>query len=159
MSQDNTGSPKVFIHSDGVDHATGASPSIASNVLATAASFTITAGASNVCNVAIAITDNASTPNTLARAHNFEVWLCDASTGIGLTATTASGTVQAKSASGTVMGVLTTKKMLRVQSLATGIFTLEITDSAKTGFFVAVKLDTGAVFSVSRQLVSGDYGA
>jgi hypothetical protein len=158
MAQNNTGTPKVFIYSDGVDHATGATPSIAGSVLPTSATFAITAGAANVCNVAIAIKDNAAAPNTLARAHNFEVWLSDASTGVGLTATTASGTVQAKSASGTVLGALTAKKMLRVQSLATGIFTLEITDTAKTGFFVAVKLDTGAVFSVSRQLVTADYG-
>lgn len=158
MSQDNTGAPKVFIHSDGVDHATGATPSIAGNVVPTAASFSIAPGAANISNVTITIVDNASTPNTLTRAHNFELWLSDASTGIGLTATTASGTVQAKSASGTVLGALTAKKALRVQSLATGVFVLEITDTAKTGFFVAVKLDTGAVFSVSRQLTSADYG-
>jgi len=158
MSLINTGSQNVFSYSIGVDHATVASLMIIGDILATAATFAITAGSANICNVAITIKDNASTPNTLARAHNFEVWLSDASTGIGLTATTASGTVQAKSASGTVMGVLTTKICSRVQSLVTGIFTLEITDSAKTGFYIAVKLDTGAVFSVSRQLVTGDYG-
>jgi hypothetical protein len=38
------------------------------------------------------------------------------------------------------------------------VFILEITDTAKTGFYIAVKTDTGAVFQISRQLVTGDYG-
>jgi hypothetical protein len=148
--------PAVFIDDDGVDHRDGATPKLNSIYMPVAADFSIAQGAANVCNVTITIQDNNDT--TLARPHNFEVWLSDAATGIGLTATTASGTVQAKAASGTVMGVMTTKKALRVQSLATGVFILEITDTAKTGFYVAVKLDTGAVFEVSRQLVTGDYG-
>lgn len=152
----NTIAPYVYVDSDGVDHRLGATPKLNSVYMPVAASFSIAPGAANICNVTITIQDNNST--TLARAHNFEVWLSDAATGVGLTATTASGTVQAKSASGTVMGALTAKKALRVQSLATGVFILEITDTAKTGFYIAVKTDTGAVFQVSRQLLTADYG-
>jgi hypothetical protein len=123
----------------------------------TSNSFTISAGAANVTEIAIALLDGAG--DARASAIPMTVWLSDAATGAGLTATSASGTVQAKSASGTDFGVLTAKKALVAQPLATGIYTLEITDTAKTGFYVCIQNPfTGAV-SVSRQLVTADYGA
>lgn len=118
-------------------------------------SFTIAPGAANVCEVAIALLDSADV--AVAEPQPFTVWLSDAATGVGLTGTTASGTVTAKSASGAVFGTLTTKKALVVQPLATGVFTLEITDTAKTGFYVAVQSPCGQV-QVSRVLTSADYG-
>lgn len=151
-----TVSPDVFIDADGIDHRSGATPKLNSVYMPVACSFAIAPGAANKSDIAITIQDNAG--NTLTRAHNFEVWLSDAATGIGLTATTPSGGVAAKTSSGAVLGTLTTSKAIRAQSLATGVFTLEITDTAKTGFYIAVKLDTGAVFQVSRQLTSADYG-
>lgn len=120
-------------------------------------SFTIASAAANVTEIAIAMLDGNG--DAVAVALPMTVWLSDAATGAGLTATSASGTVQAKSASGADFGVLTAKKALIAQPLATGIYTLEITDTAKTGFYVCVQNPfTGAV-SVSRQLVTGDYGA
>ena len=100
-------------------------------------SFTISSGAANVTEIAIAMLDGAG--NALADAAPMTVWLSDAATGTGLTGTGASGTVQAKSASGADFGVLTAKKALIAQPLATGIYTLEITDSAKTGFYVCIQ--------------------
>lgn len=118
--------------------------------------FAISAGAANVTNVEISVTNKDGL--VIPGVHVLDVWLSDAATGVGLTAATASGTVQAKAASGTVHGDLTAKKALRVSTLATGKFTLEITDTVKTGFYVAAA--TGILpAQVSRQLVTGDYGA
>ena len=83
----------------------------------------------------------------------------NAATGAGLTGTSASGTVQAKAASGTDLQAVTAKKHLRVQTLATGIYTLEITDSGKTGFYVCAQNPQTGVTEVSAQLVTGDYGS
>ena len=119
--------------------------------------FAIAAGGANVSEVTITVKDAAGT--TLAGGRNLEVWLSDAATGLGITGTTASGTVTAKSASGTVLTALTAKKHLAVQTLTTGVFILEITDTAKTGFYVAVKHPLTGAPIVSAQLVAGNYGA
>ncbi|MCK5617725.1 hypothetical protein KAR91_88490 [Candidatus Pacearchaeota archaeon] len=123
----------------------------------TSFSFAFTAGAANVAEVAISVLDG--TAALLAGARPFKAWLSDSATGVGLTATSASGTVQAKSASGADLGVLTAKKALEVQPLATGIYTLEITDTAKTAFYVAVQCPYSGHVVVSRVMVTGDYGA
>jgi len=122
----------------------------------TSATFTFTAGAANVANVLITPVNSAGA--TIARVLPLTVFLSDAATGVGLTATAASGTVQAKSASGTDLGALTAKKALAVMTLATGLYTLEITASAKTGYYVGVVLPCGLVV-VSRVMTSADYGA
>jgi hypothetical protein len=137
----------------------GNAPFVEGANVTTSNTFTITAGAANVTEIAIALEDGASTPLAVAEPLPFNVWLSDAATGTGLTATSASGTVQAKSASGTDFAALTAKKALLVQPLVTGIYTLEITDTAKTGFYVAIQNPYSGQVSVSRQLVTGDYGA
>lgn len=119
--------------------------------------YTITAAAANVCEVELAVADKDG--NVIAGVHTLDVCLSDAATGVGLTGTAASGTVQAKAASGTVLGALTVKKALRIQTLATGKFTLEITDAAKTLFYVTGSIPGLGRISVSRKLVVGDYGA
>ncbi len=116
-----------------------------------------TSAASDVCEVAITAKDLAG--NILAGAHIFDLWLSDSADGADLTATTASGTVTAKSASGIVLGTYTAKKSLRVQSLATGVFTLEITDEAKTAFKVCVQVPGTGLTLVVVTLATGDYGA
>lgn len=118
--------------------------------------FAAAAGGANVSEVTITVTDEAGT--TVARPLIFDVWLSDAATGVGLTGTSASGTVTVKSASGAVIGTHTAKKALRVQALAAGTFILEITDTAKTAFYVCAQTPEGIV-SVSDQLETADYGA
>ena len=118
--------------------------------------FAPAAGGTNVCEVTIAVKDAAGV--TLAGIRNLEVWLSDAATGAGLTATSASGTVTAKAASGTVLTALTAKKHIVVQTKADGIFILEITDTAKTGFYVAAALPSTGAPIISVQLVTGNYG-
>lgn len=138
----------------------GATPTTAEintllNVLANV-TLTPAAGASTVCDVTIALKDAAG--NALAKAIALLIWLSDAATGAGLTATAASGTVQAAAGGGQDMGVLTAKKCLIAQTKTDGTYVLEITDTAKTGFYVCVQLPNGKVV-VSAQLVTANYGA
>lgn len=122
--------------------------------IAAGVTFTPATGGTNISDVTIQVVDGAGNP--IAAVYQLDVWLSDAATGAGLTGTTASGTVTNKSASGVVISTYTAKKALRVQTLATGVFVLEITDTAKTGFYVAAALLNKAV--VSAQLVTGNYG-
>lgn len=119
-------------------------------------SYSIAAGGANVCEVTLTIQDGHG--DALAVPVVLNLWLSDDSAGVGLTATPASGTVQAKSGEGADFGVLTAKKALVVQTKADGTYTLEITDSVKTGFYVAAMLPLAGLPVVSRQLVTGDYG-
>lgn len=113
--------------------------------------------ASNVCEVTYTVVDEAGT--AIAAVHHFIAYLSDAATGAGETATSASGTVQAKSASGADIAVHTAKKTTLVQTLADGTYILEITDSAKTAFYpCAVHPVTGRAI-VGTVLATADYGA
>ena len=122
-------------------------------------SFTLTpaAGASNVCEVTIQAKNLAGA--NIARQVLALVWLSDAATGIGLTATAASGAVTAKASSGQDMGPITAKKALWIQTKADGSFILSITDSAKTGYYVCVAQPGVTAPTVSAQLITGNYGA
>lgn len=116
--------------------------------------FTPAAGGANVCNLLAQVVDGKG--NALAGVFHMDIILSDAATGAGLTGTSASGTVQAKAASGVDLAVLTAKKAIRVQTKADGTYTLEITDTGKTGFYPAAYL--GSKLSVGSQLVTGNYG-
>lgn len=140
-----------------INIAAGAEMQIAGVSRPLSMSFAPAAAASTVCEVTITVLDGAGV--AVAEVHTFDLWLSDAATGAGLTGTTASGTVTAKAASGIVVSTLTAKKNLRVQTLATGVFVLEITDTAKTGFYVAASCPGTDKTIVSAQLVTADYGA
>lgn len=126
------------------------------NAMISGVTFTPAAGTANVCNVVIRLQTAAG--QTIAEPRTYDVYLSDAATGAGLTAVTASGTVTNASAAGTVVGTNTAKKALRVQALATGLFTLEITDTAKTGFYVCVVDPATGKPYVSAQLVTANFG-
>lgn len=119
-------------------------------------SATPAAGGANVCEVTLAVKD--ADGGTIAGVHSLLVWLSDAATGVGLTSTSASGTVQAKAASGTDHAALSSKKSLLVQTLANGTYVLEITDTSKTGFYVCASDLRSGITNVSSQLVTGNYG-
>ncbi len=118
--------------------------------------FAYAAGAANVSEVTITVVDAAGA--TIAAPFSLDIWLSDAATGLALTATSASGTVQAKAASGEDRETVTAKKHLRVQTLATGIYILEITDTAKTGFYPAAIVPGTGATAVGAQMATGDYG-
>lgn len=121
--------------------------------------FSPAAGAANVCNVTITVKDNTDpTGVALASSRAVLVWLSDATTGIGVTATTASGTVTATT--GTDMVDLTAKKVKIIQTNASGVIVLAITDTAKTLFKVcATPLGSPhGAYQVSTALITGNYG-
>lgn len=120
----------------------------------TTVTITPAAGTTNVSLVTIQVKDGTGT--NLARVTPLTVYLSDAATGIGLTATTASGAVAA-GASGTDLGTLTTKKALSVVTDAAGTYILSITDTAKTQFYVTVVLPTLGSITVTRVLTA-NYG-
>lgn len=143
---------RAYIAQDGTFHANGAKVTTGD-----VGGFTMTpaAGTTNVCNVTIAAQDYDG--NALAQVTVFDLWLSDATSGAGLTATTASGGIAAGS-KGTVLGVLTTSKAVRVQTDATGTFILAITDTAKTAFKVCAAGPNSSGAVVGATLATGNYG-
>ncbi|WP_064033458.1 DUF2190 family protein [Methylosinus sp. R-45379] len=117
-------------------------------------SMAAAAGGANVTEVTITAKDAAG--NTVAAPYNFDLWLSDDAAGAGLTATTASGAVGAKTSSGADLAAYTAKKALRVQTLATGVYILSITDTAKTAFKVCAQI--GGRTIVGMTLAAGNYG-
>jgi hypothetical protein len=109
---------------------------------------------SNISNVTFQMAD--CTGASVAGIFNFDLWLSDAATGIGLTATTASGGVAAATGGGTVIGVGTTSKMVRAQTNASGAFVLAITDTAKTAFYPCASF-ANLVAVVGAQLATASY--
>lgn len=98
--------------------------------------------------------------NAMGRAVPCElgVRLSDDASGLGLTATSASGNVTDKTAgtTGQILATEVAKKALRVQTAADGTYQLSITDTAKTAFVVAVVID-GLVMPVLT-LATASYG-
>jgi hypothetical protein len=119
--------------------------------------FAYAAGAANVAEVTITVVDSAGV--AIAEAFVLDVYLSDAATGVGITGTSASGTVQAKAASGADLAIVTAKKHLQVQTLATGIYILEITDVAKTAFYPCAVIPSIGKIAIGAVMASGDYGA
>ena len=118
--------------------------------------ITPAAGATNVCNASLQVTDHGG--NALAGVFDLDIWLSDAATGAGVTATTASGTVAAAAASGYDITDYTAKKFKRVQTKADGTYVLAITDTAKTHFYVAWQVPGLGSTVVSAQLLTANYG-
>lgn len=110
------------------------------------ASVTITTigGAANVSLNTMTFKDTQG--NVLTYGYAFTWWLSDATTGIGLTATTASGAVAA-GASGTDLVALVSKKMTISQCTVAGVYIASITDTAKTAFILTVQLENGSIWT------------
>lgn len=105
-----------------------------------AASVVLAAGASNGMLITITVLD--SDGNTMAGIYSLEVYMSEASTGIGLTADTYSGDLVAST--GGVAAVRTSKKAWLLQTASTGIFAGTLTDSAKPADqYVVVVLPSG----------------
>jgi hypothetical protein len=117
--------------------------------------FSPAAGSANVCIVTVQALDG--TGAAITYPIDMDLLLSDAASGAGLTATTASGAVANSGTAGADIGTLTSKKALRVQTDATGKYTLSITDTAKTGFYVVACLGSRKPF-VSAQLITANYG-
>lgn len=147
---------RVYRSQDGNTHLNGSNLyDAAENAIAQQLTLTPASGTANVCNVTIQVVDGAGTP--IAAVFTLEWWLSDASTGAGLTATTASGTVGAGSAGVDTFGKVS-KKAGEALTDATGKYVLSITDTAKTGFFVAGVCPGTGVSWVGSQLIAANYG-
>lgn len=121
--------------------------------------FAAASAAANVCEVTMSFKDAAGSVIT-GKNWTFEWWLSDAATGLGITGTAASGTVQAKSGEGSDLTALTAKKHTISQTKASaGTYVLEITDTAKTQFYVCAKHPLTGEIQVSAQLQTADYGS
>lgn len=122
------------------------------------------AAASNSTTVSMQLVDFEG--KNCAGVFNFDIWLSDAATGAGLTATTASGTVgnggnaggTLVTAAGTDIGTYTTKKALYIQTDATGKYTLKITDTSKTAFKVCAINPSDGQAVVGLTLATASYG-
>jgi uncharacterized membrane protein (Fun14 family) len=148
---------RVYLGQDGHVHLNGGNLLDAAEVaVPQSLSFSAAAAGANVTEVTISVLDGAG--SVIAGVFNLDVWLSDAATGAGLTAVTASGAVAAKASSGTDLVTETAKKALRVQTLATGVYVLSITDTAKTGFFPCGQVPGTGKTVVGTQLVTGNYG-
>lgn len=126
------------------------------NVMPASISFSAAAGTANQSLITITVKDGGGT--AIANPFVLYIWLSDAATGAGLTAVTASGAVGVNTGGGADFGTLTSKKSLVSQTLATGVYTLSITDTGKTGFYVCAQLIGSGTAQVSSQLVAGNYG-
>ena len=135
----------------------GGSPGlVGKGILASVAISNGVGASSNICNVTFQLQDVFG--NAISRITDFDVYLSDAATGIGLTGTTASGGIAAASSGGTVLGALTTSKAIRAQTNASGAFVLAITDTAKTAFYPVAAFGDRAI-TVGAQLTTASYHA
>jgi len=121
---------------------------------ASALIVTAAAGSANISNVTLQVVDFEDAP--VAGVRNLNVWLSDSTSGIGLTATTASGTVTATT--GTDFFDQVAKKAKIIQTDATGKIVLAITDTAKTAFKVCYQMSEGGGAKVGVTLATGNYG-
>lgn len=121
-------------------------------------SFVITAGITNNCMVEVTALNGFNVAT--ADATMFQIWLSDSSSGYNLSATSPSSPLAVSPGSGFIISEIDTgDRALNVQTNSSGVFTLSITDTAKTAFYIAVQnVYTGQVI-VSRQLTTADYGA
>lgn len=126
-------------------------PGIPSEVLITS----VVGATANIANVLFQTSDLEG--NAVAGVFNFDLWLSDAATGAGLTATTATGGIAAVAASGFVWSVATAAKAIRAQTNASGLFILAITDTAKTLFFPCAQLVDSGQTAIGAQLTAASY--
>jgi len=117
-------------------------------------SFSAASGAANICNLTLQATDNEGV--ALAAVINFDLWTSDAATGAGLSAN--ANTSELTCSTGALLGVLTTEKMWRAQTDATGKCVAVITDTNKSLNFYCASVTGHAAPEVSTKLAATNYG-
>lgn len=148
---------EVEVQSGGaLDLQSGATFTVGSSPVAADVTMAVAAGGANVSEVTITV--KALTGTAIAAVHQLDIWLSDDADGEGHTSTTASGTVQAKASSGLLVATQVAKKALTVQTKKTGIFILEITDTAKTAFKVCARVPGTGKTVVGATLATASYG-
>ncbi len=136
--------------------ASGNIPQFGGKGIPTGVTITNAAGGTQYyCDVTFQVTDLAGV--AVAGIFEIDVWLSDAATGAGLTATTASGGITAETSDGAILGVMTASKAVTAQTNASGIFVLRIVDSAKTAFYPCACVSVQTI--VGAQLTTASYHA
>jgi hypothetical protein len=117
------------------------------NELYKTATITIAGGANNHCVATITLKDAAG--NTMTGVQRVEAYISEASTGIGLTADSASGALTAST--GTILTALTAKKHVIALTDANGVLVLDIEDTAEPTdqYFVVVNPNGTLVVSAA----------
>lgn len=128
----------------------GGLPGVGTTVTTSAAAST-----ANLTLITYQVKDSAG--NAVAAVHDMDVYLSDASTGAGLPSHTPSGGIAA-GASGIVLIVYVTAKALRVQTNASGVFILAVTDSSKTHYYPCAVLGRTSKAIVGTILADASYG-
>jgi hypothetical protein len=133
---------------------TGARLEINGVPVALSATFTPAAGASTICNVTIQLQDLASV--NCSTVFDLTVWLSDSSVGAGFAAHVPTGGITVTS--GTSVFSKVTNIAIEALTTATGSMVLQITDTARTAYFVCTELPGTGLVAVSAQLVTANYG-
>ena len=123
-------------------------------VLPSRVQFTITPAAANKSRVTMTVRDGAGYVLT-GQPWRLDFSLSDATNGVGLTATTPSGGIAV--ITGTLITTYVASKAIYAESDNTGTLVVEITDTAKTGFY-AVAIGPGPLPGVSVQMTAANYG-
>lgn len=115
--------------------------------------ITHAAGAANIVNVTFTVNDAAGV--AIAKPAFIDVWLSDAATGLAVTSH-AADTITAST--GSVWHVNTAAIALRLQTSATGVATIVLTDTHKTAFYVCAALGIDPRPNSIHLLATGDFG-
>lgn len=120
--------------------------------------ITLAAGsANNKMKVSVQMTDGAGT--SIAGVFSCELYLSDAATGIGITASGASGTLAALSTKGAVIATSVANKAWEVVTNASGLFEGEITDTSETAtWYVVAKENASGRIVVSAITAAANWG-
>ena len=145
MAQSNVSGP---INSEAGFQVNGVAQPVAANSTVSAA-----AGAANTATITIQLKDGEG--NNVVGVKPVDVYLSDASTGIGITGTAASTGLSVASGGGVRLVTAITKSIACVTS-ATGGLVLSLLDTGKTTYYVVIVVDNGV--KVSDQLTTGSYG-
>ena len=119
------------------------------------ASIAIThaAGAANVVDVTFTVTDGNGA--AIAKPAFIDVWLSDAATGLAITSHPADSIT---ASTGSVWHVETAAIALKLQTSASGVATIVVTDTHKTAFYVCAALGIDPRPNAIHLLATGNYG-
>jgi hypothetical protein len=115
--------------------------------------ITHTAGAANIVNITFTVNDAAGT--AIAKPAFLNVWLSDAATGLAIT-THVADTITASA--GSVWHVNTAAASLLVQTSASGVATLVVTDTHKTAWYACAALGIDPRPNAIHLMATGDFG-
>jgi hypothetical protein len=118
-----------------------------------AITMTHAVGASNVVNLTFTVKDAAGV--AVAKPAFMEFWLSDAATGLAITAHPAD-TITAST--GSVWHVNTAAASLKVQTSASGVAVLVVTDTHKTATYACAALPIDPRPNLIHLLATGDFG-